>query len=141
MLRGTANVSCVQIRASCNVMSSAAFLGARCFFSSAYITNPGSPSVKGISNRLEAVYKTALLAQFLLTPIISSVDGSLIAMPDLISGCLINQLFAKPPPAQATVLTIPLRTKSLPPLALAVTSLAMYRTVAPALQLANTAIT
>lgn len=61
-------------------------------------------------------------------------------IPDLISGYLIHQLLAKPPAAHAIVLTIALRTTTLPPFDLDVTPLEAYLTAAPAPQLAIIAI-
>ena len=60
----------------------------------------------GIAKKIldDAVYMTADLAHFTDLPIGSFVSGSHSSIPFSISTYLMNQLFAKPPAMQATVL-------------------------------------
>lgn len=67
----------------------------------------------------EAVCKTAVFAAILDLPIGLPVSGSLSKIPAYISALLINQLLAKPPAAQATVLVIVFSIISLAPVAAA----------------------
>ena len=67
----------------------------------------------------DAVCITAVFAAILDLPIGFPVSGSLSMIPDCISALLMNQLFAKPPAAQATVLVIVLSMINLAPVAAA----------------------
>ena len=67
----------------------------------------------------EAVCMTAVFAAILDLPIGAPVSGSFNMIPLYISALLMNQLFANPPAAKATVLVIVLSMINLAPVAAA----------------------
>ena len=104
MLHGTATRSCPDIKPN-YIISWRPLLAGYILARSIAIKNTAGMQIgKAISILEEAVCRTAVFAAILDLPIGLPVSGSLSKIPACISALLMNQLLAKPPHMQATVL-------------------------------------